>query len=62
MNSFLGMRKVHEDLQRLNRLVLIASKFARVRKTFVLRAYIVSKSEKSLDMGALTFHAEKTAC
>ena len=35
------------------------------RNTFVLRVehpYIVRKSEKSLDMGALTFHAEKTAC
>ena len=31
MNSFLGMRKVHEDLQRLNKLVLIASKFAGVQ-------------------------------
>jgi len=33
--------------------------------TFVLRLgypYIVRKSEKSLDMGVLTFHAEKTAC
>ena len=33
--------------------------------TFVLRVehpYIVRKSEKSLDMGELTFHAEKTAC
>ena len=33
--------------------------------TFVLRVehpYIVRKSEKSLDMGELTLHAEKTAC
>ena len=33
--------------------------------TFVLRVehpYIVRKLEKSLDMGELTFHAEKTAC
>ena len=33
--------------------------------TFVLRvehSYIVRKSEKSQDMGELTFHAEKTAC
>ena len=33
--------------------------------TFVLTVehlYIVSKSEKSLDMGEHTFHAEKTAC
>ena len=33
--------------------------------TFVLRVehlYIVGKSEKPLDMGELTFHAEKTAC
>ena len=33
--------------------------------TFVLRVehpYVVRKSEKSLDMGELTFHAEKTAC
>ena len=32
---------------------------------FVLRVehpYIVRKSDKSLDMGELTFHAEKTAC
>ena len=35
------------------------------RNTFVLRVehpYIVRKSEKSLDMGELTFHAEETAC
>ena len=33
--------------------------------TFVLRvkhSYIVRKSEKSLDMGELTFHAKKTTC
>ena len=33
--------------------------------TFVLRVehlYIVRKAKKSLDMGELTFHAEKTAC
>ena len=33
--------------------------------TFVLRVehpYIVRNLEKSLDMGELTFHAEKTAC
>ena len=33
--------------------------------TFVCRVehpYIVRKSEKSLDMGEPTFHAEKTAC
>ena len=33
--------------------------------TFVLRVehpFIVRKSEKSLDMGELTFHTEKTAC
>ena len=33
--------------------------------TFVLRVehpYIVRKSEKSQDVGELTFHAEKTAC
>ena len=33
--------------------------------TLVLRVehlYIVGKSEKSLDMGEPTFHAEKTAC
>ena len=33
--------------------------------TFVLRVehpYIVRKLEKFLDMGELTFHAEKTAC
>ena len=32
--------------------------------TFVLRVhpYIVRKSEKSLDTGEPTFHAEKTAC
>ena len=67
---FLGMRKVHGDLQRLNKQVLIASKFAGVHwgsmlGTLVLRVehpYIVRKSEKSLDMGEPTFHAEKTAC
>ena len=34
-------------------------------ETLVLRVehpYIVRKSEKSPDMGELTFHAEKTAC
>ena len=33
--------------------------------TFVIRVehfYIVGKSEKSLDVGEPTFHAEKTAC
>ena len=33
--------------------------------TFILMVehlYIVRKSEKSLDMGELTFHAKKTAC
>ena len=65
------MWKVHRDLQRLNKQALVASKFAggsmgfNARNTFVLRVehpYVVRKLEKSLDMGELTFHAEKTAC
>ena len=52
------MWKVHGDLQRLNKQELVASKFARVQWGSMLG----KKSEKSLDMGELTFHAEKTAC
>ena len=40
--------------------VLVASKFAGVQWGSI-HPYIVKKLEKSLDMGELTFHAEKTA-
>ena len=61
---FLGMRKVHGEIQRLNKCALVASKFAGFNawNTFVLNVehpYIVRKSKKSLDMGELTFHAKK---
>ena len=54
------MQKVHGDLQRLRKYALIASKFA--GDSMLEHDYIVRKSEKSLDMGELTFHAKKTAC
>ena len=40
--------------------MLVASKFAGVQWGSI-HPYIVKKLEKSLDMGELTFHAEKTA-
>ena len=64
------MWKVHKDLQRLNKVSTRSMQVCRgsmgfnAWNTFVLRvehAYIVRKSEKSLDTGEFTFHAEKTA-
>ena len=65
-NFILRFAESSRGLQRLNKSVLVACKFAggSVLGTLVLRIerpYIVGKSKKSLDMGEPTFHAEKTA-
>ena len=56
------MRKVHGGLLRLNKQVLVASKFAGVQRGSMLgtlHPYTIRKLEK---VGEPYFHCKKTAC